>query len=92
MSKIYVCSWGYEQTNVNFYQVVRESEKSLWLREIGSHVLRYDSSMSGSVLPNEDDFIGDIFRVLQPKHTCINVKFGLAYLWNGEPVSFSEWN
>ena len=27
-------SWGYEQTTVDFYQVVRVSAKSVWVRRI----------------------------------------------------------
>lgn len=28
------CSWGYERTNVDFYQVVRATAHSVWLRPI----------------------------------------------------------
>jgi hypothetical protein len=28
-------SWGYDQTNVNYFQVTRVSAKGVWVREIG---------------------------------------------------------
>lgn len=28
------CEWGWEQTNVDFYQVVRATAKSIWIRPI----------------------------------------------------------
>lgn len=33
---IWHTSWGYDQTNVEFFEVVRESESSVWLRRITS--------------------------------------------------------
>jgi hypothetical protein len=33
---IWATSWGYDQTNVEFFQVIRETEKSVWVREIMS--------------------------------------------------------
>lgn len=31
---IMMCTWGWEQTNVDFYQVVRTTAKSVWIRPI----------------------------------------------------------
>lgn len=33
---ILVESWGYDQTNIDFYQIVRTSEKSVWIKEIAA--------------------------------------------------------
>lgn len=38
IGEIWETSWGYDQTNVEFFEVVRESEKSLWLRRISADV------------------------------------------------------
>jgi len=35
---IYVCSWGYEQTNIDYYQVVRVLPKSVVVQSIDSIV------------------------------------------------------
>ena len=36
VGEILSSSWGYEQTNWDFYQIVKVSNKSIWLREIES--------------------------------------------------------
>ncbi len=36
--KLWYTSWGYDQTNVEFFQVVRETKASLVLRRIGAEV------------------------------------------------------
>lgn len=39
VGKILVSTWGYDQTNVDFYKVVRESESFVWLQKIGNKVV-----------------------------------------------------
>lgn len=36
--KVWYTSWGYDQTNVEFFQVVRETKASIVLRRIGAEV------------------------------------------------------
>lgn len=36
VGKILVSTWGYDQTNVDFFKVVRETPSSVWLQRIGS--------------------------------------------------------
>lgn len=55
---IFVSSWGYEQTNVDFLQVVGKKGKStLVLREIEQEV-KEKGNMSGKTLAIKDKFIG----------------------------------
>ena len=57
---IYEASWGYDQTNVDYYQVIRVSAKSVWTREIGKRQAEHRpegySSMSVQVVPCKDKF------------------------------------
>ena len=41
IGKIFYSSWGYEQTNIDFYEVVEVSKsgKSLTLQQIGSKIV-----------------------------------------------------
>lgn len=41
---VFVESWGYNQTNVNFFEVVRVSDKSVWLREVQAKVVDGDGN------------------------------------------------
>ncbi len=50
---IWNTSWGYDQTNVEFFQVVRETEKSIWLRAIGARI------QDGRLYPEPDNFTVD---------------------------------
>ena len=51
-------SWGYDQTNCDFYQVVVVKKASVVLRPIGSKgVEESDGFMSQSVMPVKDAFI-----------------------------------
>lgn len=56
---IFVNSWGYEQTNVDFYQVVARSGVTVTLREIGYDRLETTSWASEYVRPVKDAFIKD---------------------------------
>jgi hypothetical protein len=31
---IFVSSWGYDQTNIDFYKVVKMTEKTVWIQEV----------------------------------------------------------
>lgn len=57
-------SWGYDQTNREFYQVVAVGNRSLKLREIGYNVVRSTSWCSEDIVPAKDKFVSDeIHRV-----------------------------
>lgn len=67
-------SWGYEQTNREFYQVVAVGNRSLKLREIGYNVVRSTSWCSEDIAPDKDKFVSDeIHRV--------NI---VVVVWNGK--------
>ncbi len=55
---IFNMSWGYDQTNNNFFQVTRVSEKGVWVREIGcKSVEGTQGFMCETVVPNPGSFI-----------------------------------
>lgn len=60
---IYVASWGWEQTNIDAYQVVAKKGATVTLREIAvATVEGSESFMSDSVIPVKDEFIGAPFK------------------------------
>lgn len=64
LGSILVSSWGYDQTNVNAYQVVgfTKSGKSARLREISTQTVPgSEGFMSCTVVPVADSFIGEVF-------------------------------
>jgi hypothetical protein len=63
-------SWGYEQTNVEFYQVIKVGQKSIEIKEIYQKTVQgSEAFMSCSVLPDIDNFKenGDSYT-LRVKH------------------------
>ncbi len=55
---LFCMSWGYDQTNVNFYQVTRMTPKGVYVREIGAKkVPGSDGFMSERLVPNKDSFL-----------------------------------
>lgn len=42
--------WGYDQTNVDWFKVVRKTDKSVWFEEIQAEK-HYEGSMHGSSRP-----------------------------------------
>ena len=60
---IFVASWGWEQTNVDAYQVVEKKGATVTLREIAlESVEGSEGFMSDRVVPVKDCFIGDAFK------------------------------
>lgn len=84
---IYVNSFGYDMTLVNYYQVVRRSNKTIYLQEINSKVLT-GGGYSGKVEPIKDSFKDDkiIRSVLSGNGEWIRLgQNGRARLWDGKP-------
>lgn len=49
-------SWGYDQTNVDFWQVVRVGKKCVWIRRINGRTVEATGGMSSNVTPVKDAF------------------------------------
>lgn len=60
---IYVASWGWEQTNIDAYQVIDKKGATVTLREIAlQSVDGSEGFMSDRVVPVKGEFIGDAFK------------------------------
>ena len=86
---IFYSSWGYEQTNVDFYQVIEVKGAFVIIRQI-EQVTTEKGFMSGDTTPIKDNFKGEAIRkkVLQYNRLRIS-SFKSASLWDGSPVSCS---
>lgn len=90
---ILVASWGYEQTNVDFYQVTRViGAHTVEIREIEGNVTRGDGGWSGQVIPAIDAFTGEpmIKRVIDGDTVKIE-SFAYARLWDGLPRNWTAY-
>ena len=88
VGSILYSSWGYDQTNIDFYQVVEVvGNKSVKLRKICKSV---DHSETGSdyVIASKDDFVKDskpMLKTVREGNTITLNSYSSAYPWDGKP-------
>lgn len=74
-------SWGYDQTNVDFYQVVGVLDKMVLLREISKHEVN-----DSRVMPNPGHFIGPVLKKRPGTGGYVKITNSeSASLWSGKP-------
>lgn len=94
-------SWGYEQTNVEFYLVTRIiSACKIEIVELGHTTVSTESSMSGYVMPDIEFRIGEPLQKIVSQnsyekqdgrwHVKINDSVSLT-AWDGRPCFQSSW-
>ena len=79
-------SWGYDQTNIEFFQVVAvPSSKSITVREIASAMPRGEEGfMSGRVVAVPDKFTGEpITKRVSPSGSIKFASYRYAWKWDG---------
>lgn len=91
---IFVSSWGYDQTNIDFYKVLVVKNKTAILGEIGQK-REYTGYMNGRCVP---DPTVDGKKTLTKRIMSMNgspyfkmASYASAYPWSGSPCGFSEW-
>lgn len=94
-------SWGYEQTNVEFYMVTKIiSACKVEIVELGHIQVETESSMSGYVMPDKNRRIGEPLQKMVSQsswekqdgrwHIKINSSVDLTP-WDGRPCFTSSW-
>lgn len=88
-------SWGYEQTNVDFFEVVRVVGKTMVeIEEIGAQQATDApdgfAAMSDHVVPNPEARSGRKHRVKVSHGACRSPKHGILTPWNGKPA-YCSW-
>ncbi len=82
---ILVSCWGYDQTNIDFYQIVERTAKMATIQKIASEYLEYDSASEDKVVPAKDKFIGKPFKKKVGPYGINLNSYSLASLWDGNP-------
>jgi hypothetical protein len=93
LGQILVSSWGYEQTNVQFYQVTRVLPASVEAREIASEQHEEPpGSMCGTCTPIAHSFIGEPKVYRADGTNFIRVRtYVRASPWDGSPRHWSSY-
>jgi len=85
-------SWGYDQTNIDWYQIVGvPTEKLVLVREIGGKILRSDGYGQDQVMPDPGRFVGPVMKKIPKgdgRHLSIKISdVETAWKWDGKPKS-----
>jgi len=95
--KIISHSWGYEQTNIDFFKIIKRSGSFVTLQPLES-IEKSDGplTMTGSCTPGEPMPGGKIIRrkvhTRDGKESGVAIKsYGWASLWDGQPEHFSSY-
>lgn len=93
IGSILYSSWGYDQTNIDFYEVVGFKGKTLvLLREI-EQIKTPTGDMYGTTKPRPGKFKSGAFqRRCMANHIVSITKSETAYLWDGKPKSYTSYS
>ena len=81
-------SWGYDQTNVDWYQVITVKGCTVTLRPIAGSTTE-NGYMSGKTVPVHDEFTGNAFKKVI-RSGSINIEsYASAWVWDGTPKQVS---
>ena len=86
-------SWGWEQTNIDWYEVIERRGQMLTVQQIGTRRMADDEYYDrGKCLPDPAVKIGQPFRKRVTKHGTINLEsYKWCGLWDGEPKYWSSY-
>ena len=95
-----VASWGYDQTNIDFYKIVgyTPSKKSVKLQHVQNKITNFTGPMSEKVVPSETprgEVITKRIRVNEknPEYTCASIcSVRTAFVWDGKPEEASHYH
>ena len=84
-------SWGYEQTNIDFYMVVSRKNDFVILQEVGQH-RTYDRDDTGNCTPDVSKKINNPFRKKINNYGGVNLNsYSWCGLWDGKPKAWSSY-
>jgi hypothetical protein len=98
LGSIFYESWGYDQTNIDFYQVVNINKSKITLREVNQDRTE-DLFMQGDCSARKDDF--KKFKPIEKRLMFLATQEGLKpyfkgistcmFLWDGKPKRWSNY-
>ena len=84
-------SFGWEQTDVTYYEVVRCTAKTVWLRELKQGVTEQFSWASWNVAPKPGEYANDEVLMRRIGKYGVRAESHFVWLWDGTPKFRSMW-
>ena len=89
---VLVSRWGYDQTNVDFYQVTRCTPATVWLAEIDQDTVHDHSAMRYTTTPVPGSYVHPAAKPLRRKiHDIGNGPFVRIETYSMGPIA-REWD
>tara|TARA_R100000544_G_C2187721_1_gene40065 strand:+ start:35 stop:613 length:579 start_codon:yes stop_codon:yes gene_type:complete len=89
---ILVSSWGYDQTNIDYYQVIEKTAKMATIQKIASEsVETHCGGAYESVMPKKDNFIGKPVKKRIGTYGITLTSYATARLWDGRARHETGW-
>lgn len=90
VGSILFSSWGYEQSNVDWYQVIAViSDKTVVIQKIAASI-EDTGSMCGNSRPVPGRFVGEPMRKRATSNGIALTSFSTAFAWDGQP-KYCSW-
>ena len=81
---ILVCSWGYDQTNIDYYKIVKTTARTAEIVSIGKKIVEASQGYDHVAADPERELSKPSRHVVNNNSVRIN-SFSWAYPWNGNP-------
>ena len=83
-------TWGYDQTNVNFYKVTKVQNGWAWMQPVGQEIVEEMPAYMGEKVIPAENTTGKIFRRKIQNYGAddyvgIN-SYASGSVWNGQPI------
>ena len=82
---ILVSSWGYDQTNIDYYQVIERTAKMATIQKICKEFLDSGYPSEDKVIPLKDAFVGKPKKKKIGTYGITLSSYETASLWDGKP-------
>jgi hypothetical protein len=92
VGQVLLSSWGYEQTNVDFYEVVAVRGAVVDIRKLAASTTN-DSDMTGHATPVPGQYVSDVIRSKRPdaRNSVRLNSHCIATPWNGKPARWTSY-
>jgi hypothetical protein len=92
VNEIISCSWGFEQTNVDFYKVISVKGSFVTVIKLMSETIETKADYTGLVMPLVNCEIGSkIRRKIDSLGNIRMTDYSWASKWNGNPQHISTY-
>lgn len=92
VGSIFYSSWGYDQTNIDFYRVTKMTKTTVTLQRLECEQIEETGFMTGEVIPSTVDHRDAPIRRKLKFETMVKIDdCSRAYLWDGKPKAFSSY-